>query len=553
MLEGQQRETTFGLTVAKQTIANTYTYTSHRYRVVLKSLEPIIITNGGRDGTEYDTLNYIPGTTVLGAIANKYIKQNSIEGEAYNDFLHLFKRGGLVFSPLYPVVLDEVDRSSLLPTIPIPQDMLTCKRKPNFSTYCHENEIRGYACLQETSSYKCLICSKGLAEVPLINVEGFLPVRWNIGSKVQKLESQKNYEPHLAMQDNERRANDGSFYAYNVLPAGSLYYGEIYAHDPEHLKQILQLMENENEGYESELLIGKGITRGYGRVKMHLEPCPESKLNPEPIEKRVKSLDSVTLYFLSDTIVVDPWGRCISGFDSAVLSKMLSLEVEMIQAFVSLKEIEGFSGITGLPKFRDMAIKAGSAIGFKVVSGELTDLLVKLSGIEQQGMGFRTHEGFGRVAFNHVVYHMEDFSHGIRCVRNPYYVSDSSQPEVWSKIKTRLHTRYLNRTLDKSFDRSLARWLNNHKHLNVEKLKERLCLYGTLNILEGFGISARDKRDGIAEFVRLANEEIEALNEILKRKLADHNLEQSEELWKRTIEWFASHIIACEKAGEING
>ncbi|MDR3601569.1 MAG: RAMP superfamily CRISPR-associated protein [Desulfosporosinus sp.] len=136
----------------------------------------------------------------------------------------------------------------------------------------------------------------------MINVEGFLPVRWDIVSAVLKVESQKNYEPHLAMQNNERRANDGSFYAYNVLPAGSLYYGEIYAHDPDHLGQILQLMEKENGGYESELLIGKGITRGYGRVKLHLETITESKLNPETIETRVKSLDKLFLEIHLQTV-----------------------------------------------------------------------------------------------------------------------------------------------------------------------------------------------------------------------------------------------------------
>jgi CRISPR-associated protein Csx10 len=71
--------------------------------------------------------------------------------------------------------------------------------------------------------------------------------------------------------------------------------------------------------------------------------------------------------------------------------------------------VDTYNAYLGLPRWRDVALCAGSTVGFQIEGDGLTDeekgaLLTRLEGIEREGLGLRRGEGFGQVVFNHVLY-----------------------------------------------------------------------------------------------------------------------------------------------------
>jgi CRISPR-associated protein Csx10 len=66
--------------------------------------------------------------------------------------------------------------------------------------------------------------------------------------------------------------------------------------------------------------------------------------------------------------------------------------------------VDAFNVYLGLPRWRDVAINAGSSVGFRLINPP-DDWRERLNAVEQNGLGLRREEGFGRVVFNHPVYH----------------------------------------------------------------------------------------------------------------------------------------------------
>ncbi|MGI6344388.1 MAG: RAMP superfamily CRISPR-associated protein [Bacillota bacterium] len=106
------------------------------FRVLARNLEPLMISRQNHPGNGYDSLDYIPGNVFLGALASHYLAAGLA---ADQQFLELFRYGGVRVSPLYPAMVS--GGRQLSPTIPIPADMLTCKRQGHFSTSPHSTDL----------------------------------------------------------------------------------------------------------------------------------------------------------------------------------------------------------------------------------------------------------------------------------------------------------------------------------------------------------------------------------------------------------------------------
>jgi CRISPR-associated protein Csx10 len=113
----------------------------------------------------------------------------------------------------------------------------------------------------------------------------------------------------------------------------------------------------------------------------------------------------LVLTLLTDAIVPDSWGRLQTGFDDDWLGQELGVRVQLRRAFCTSRVVDSFNAHLGLPRWRDMALRAGSAVGLEIIETiELPELLKRLEKVERDGLGLRCNEGFGRVAFNHPLY-----------------------------------------------------------------------------------------------------------------------------------------------------
>ncbi|MBN2533490.1 MAG: hypothetical protein JXB88_11385 [Spirochaetales bacterium] len=97
-----------------------------RYTVIVKNLEPLCIRSD-RSDDRITTLDYIPGTSFLGALAGTYLMEND-EDNTFHDF---FTRDNIIFPGLYPVVQTVNTVNNALPEI-LPLTAKTCKRFGGF-------------------------------------------------------------------------------------------------------------------------------------------------------------------------------------------------------------------------------------------------------------------------------------------------------------------------------------------------------------------------------------------------------------------------------------
>ena len=103
--------------------------------------------------------------------------------------------------------------------------------------------------------------------------------------------------------------------------------------------------------------------------------------------------------------MTDTWGRFITSFSEEWLAEELalpagSIAIEQNSQALSTRVIDGFNGQHGLPRWRDIAMGAGSSVTVRLTGVTLD----QLRQAEYQGIGLRRSEGFGRIIFNHPLY-----------------------------------------------------------------------------------------------------------------------------------------------------
>ncbi|MEW6065522.1 MAG: RAMP superfamily CRISPR-associated protein [Bacillota bacterium] len=536
-----------------------------RLLVVAQAQEPIIVSQANFGGNEYHGISFISGSTLLGAFAARYVQNNDMR-EDYDLFLNIFRRGKVCFTPLYPAKQYQTDW--LFPCLPAPFDFLTCKNKPFYATKPHRNEkgeiyLHSYA--NRSFQGSCQQCDD--QDVPMVQVAGYMPLQ---EGDYTIYNPRFDYAPHVGMKEKERMADKGRLFSYQPLSAGQYFIGEITASDKDCLNGLLRLCEQKGEGYEITLRLGKGITRGYGKTRLYLKPVAGSWLNPLPLAERVKSAGGITLTFLTDSIITDPWGRTISRFTPEILSQLLGLKVGKINnVFIKTGEIRSFSGVMGLPGFSDLAIKAGSALGFDLSPDTSFDECQKtLERLEAGGWGYRRHEGFGRISFNHAVYLIPELTDKLDVVEVPedWLKERTDVTAIWKdEIQPDLLWEYHYSTLP-VFDpkwgeevtkryREVARWLFAHAHLEIDDLVNKLESFGSVNILKEFDIPDRNK-DDFQSFGKSMAQKVKDIYAVMEDKIknySDTGFQLKGALWPLCLQWLGEKLVSMEQRGEENG
>jgi CRISPR-associated protein Csx10 len=392
-----------------------------RFWLLLRSDEPLLIARRAAAGNQFEGLDGIPGYTMRGALARRIVNRHALApaaGAVYETFVRLFYRGGIHCSALSVAYLNEKYGDAITPTIPAPLDLFVSEQHPGRGDLPQSGQQPLSAQQAAAQDFKV---EDGNGPLKIDPVKGFLAVR----PKAPIVHAQKQGEMHVTIDPKTGRAQDRELFGYVALASGQYFIGEIRcatAGDWQNLAALAELPLPDAEGVSAPftLRLGKAQRRGYGQVTATLIPVAEE--TPAlwaglPIEERVTDPTApLTLTLVSDTIVLDAWGRSYQEFTPAWLQ-------ETIGVAVTIEEVTGFSGTKhklhfarsrlvdtfdnniGLPRTRDIVLVAGSAVTLRVQEAlPLADLQTKLNALEERGVGMRRHEGFGRLVFNHPVY-----------------------------------------------------------------------------------------------------------------------------------------------------
>ncbi|MGI8783255.1 MAG: RAMP superfamily CRISPR-associated protein [Acidobacteriota bacterium] len=477
---------------------------SKRFRVVLRLDEPVVVSRRAQAGMLYDSLSTIGGTTLLGALATamatrcrfSQAKEQLAESPVYQDFLKLFRDGAVRFGPLYRASLDR-EEAFLAPAVPAPFDRLVCKVKD------HHVSAHSYAQGQELPA--CPICAS-----PLVSPHGFFPVQRHKDASARAVPDRCE-ELHPRIDPKTQRVEKGALYGYVAFAVGQYFMGELWCRDGgtwQDLCRATGLAEKE----AASLRIGKANRRGYGLVTAWIESVDQPIWSGQPIDQRVDGDEQpITMTLLSDVILQDRWGRFLQTLDVATLQEIIGPEVDnVIQIFCKSGIVDGFYSHLGLPRWRDVALKAGSAVGFKVkAGGGLRALCDKLERVERDGIGLRRNEGFGLVVFNHPVYS------GCEKVGDTQFrlppqlrLSDPKKDSAADQLQTAVHrlkdTQRTYQSKSEEFDkrfkikewRAVAGWLHSRAGDPIDDLKSGLNKFDFPTVITNH---ERDKKGRLAE------------------------------------------------------
>ena len=188
-------------------------------------------------------------------------------------------------------------------------------------------------------------------------------------------------------------------------------------------------------GKKYELKIGKYKTKGFGKIEIKFEKFSEEK--GKNISERIEKLNSqikedfkrfdkennkkveeerenvyskdkllkeekqklITFDFLSDMILpfneVSNVGKQILELFDENFGEKLTLNNR--RTFVNVEKLRGYNIINNSRKMDEIVITQGSVISYCINNEDLEDILEKLEKIEENGIGLRRNEGFGRV------------------------------------------------------------------------------------------------------------------------------------------------------------
>jgi CRISPR-associated protein Csx10 len=326
----------------------------------VRLLQPLLVTQVGAGEENSSTaFGFIPGSVLRGDLVNRYLQGYQVTDVAQDPKCRrLFFDGDVRYLNAYPT--NRLGQR----TLPTPLSWRVNKDERD------EHDAALYDLAVESQT----------------NLDSSVPPAemfcWRDGHQVEFLGLDRYIGVHNASDDRSRkRKGTSTVYRYEAIAVGARLSTAIVAEDEKDLGVLHSLLD----GVETNL--GGSRSAGYGRV--HFENIQydfdwhEYEPDDEPDE------NIVILTLLSDVILRDEDGQFTTNLDEVLNWKRQS-------AYLRTRIVGGFNRKWGLPLVQVQALQAGSVFVYPKDKIDM-DALRRM---EQQGIGERRVEGFGRFAVN---------------------------------------------------------------------------------------------------------------------------------------------------------
>lgn len=420
----------------------------HLY-IRLTTLSPLAIRSDHAPGGAV-TANYIPCTTFIGALAeaHRLLRPNKVD-----EFAQWFLHGQVLFPNLYPANFDDPDlQNRNVPVYPVPRTAQTCKRHSGFLfPVKEENDAHGVRDslidwalfelgrrkehnpdnadpLEALKDHKECWCGERMD-----SLGGFYRRNDVVKKQLIAAKERKRLRTHSGIDRASGTVQEGILFNRQVFEEGMRFWGMAKFADDEQLISKFTRFINEL-GSERLLRIGTGRTRGMGKVTINVEQPierPKEPLDPfKSFQKRLNKFDELlheraqpfnlhnlqnkfffALTLHSPMILQDELLRYQGNIDAATLERLLKERLlkeklydrsipglERIYQNARLRRVAGWQELWGVPRTSEYAIEAGSVFLFTCSSKPDDALYKALFTLEEQGIGKRLAEGFGRVS-----------------------------------------------------------------------------------------------------------------------------------------------------------
>lgn len=389
---------------------------------VLLSAETPLSFRAGRNPARSETLPYIPGTALMGSLAQAH----QLLGRDRDEFAAFFLQDHIFFGNCYQANFDKKRLPELTgedrPVLPLPATARSCKRFSGFAFAAdRNNEMRKG--VRDTLIPLALFALSGettpevLSEIdihpvtkyPLDRISGFFrrgAKATQYGQPAQptaiRTRTGINYATGTAQSE--------VLYSRQTLPEHASFWGRWWIDD-----QVWDAFEAFiTQALEQDLIrMGNNRTRGFGRVSLNVQAVEMD--TREALHARVEDFTNqfkvaaqqaniatpapvyVPITLTSDAILYDPLLRARLRVTSDDLNVYGLPGATLIFHAADTRQIAGWSELWGLPKADDWAIRMGSVFLFALPHAEDTTF-EHLLHLQEQGIGVRRAEGFGMVS-----------------------------------------------------------------------------------------------------------------------------------------------------------
>ncbi|TZE82168.1 RAMP superfamily CRISPR-associated protein [Calorimonas adulescens] len=330
----------------------------------IETIEPVIISTYRDDVNSNETLPYITGSSVRGVIIDRLIKAGK------NNDIKFLLDGSVLFSNLYPY-------KNEIYFIPAPISLF----------YDEDDDLKVY-------DFSCGRQKKDRRYKSLPS-ECFVHVSDDILS-IYTPEMREYFHHQRRLKVEEAVKSYSNVFRYGAIKEGETFYGDVYCND-DYIEIVKGLMSDGDN-----VFLGRGKYAGYGMCKINIKGIFKDSyeymhevygLDWESIEEG----KPLRMTFLSNAILYDRYGRNTVKIDNELVSYLLKVDTEIIDAYFSTEIVGGFNNKWGMNLPQSNAIKAGST--FVLRSSQKPDIN-RLYKLMDEGVGERREEGFGRLIFN---------------------------------------------------------------------------------------------------------------------------------------------------------
>jgi CRISPR-associated Csx10 family RAMP protein len=350
------------------------------YTITLQA--PMVLTQPGGDANSAETLPYISGASLLGALAAQWKRQNNKQGHLALDpvFSNLFLQSRMRCSHAYPVRQAGGREIRLLPS---PLSLWVHKRNPTQRAF-------DFAHVNISDDKK--------------REAGLRPwqpqfIQFSRESIHYTLPKQQAMIHHQRDRNKGRATKDGgSVFSYISLSAGQKFKGYLFCETRDIAEKVKQF------GREARLFLGRSKTAQYGG-NAYLRWAADEQWTDfvEAGKKTVENPEHVVI-----TLVSDYLGRDVNGHFRADKQTWLRDFAQNIglkeqdftfhhafPAFARIRYVSGYVAPWSMPRPVRPALQAGTVLVFRLNNNKQVDQGT-LREVLWTGLGDRRAEGFGR-------------------------------------------------------------------------------------------------------------------------------------------------------------
>jgi len=419
----------------------------------LETISPLAI-RADHAPTRAESADYISGTALAGSLAAVYRLYYQQDSE---QFEQLFLNGQVYYPDLYPATFgsEEMQKALNAPVYALPETAQSCKRFSGFVPLQDEDvekddrhgardtlldwaafEVGNKAsqAIEVTSLLKPLqehkYCTYPGCDKPMDHFTGYYRRSEDEKLARAEVEKRKRLQTHTGINRDTGTVQEGILYNRSVFQEHTRFWGMLKL--PEHLATPLETFIGE-VGLSGLVRIGTGRTRGMGRVYLSIEPMKAEHHSIETFKKNLKTFNdklrkvaqqsfpaekynsalkpfyfAVTLH--SPVILRDSLLRYAGTLDEKTLAALLGVPedtFELLYQAASTKRVTGWNELWGTPRMNEYAIDTGSVFLFSSTVEMNEPLCEALFKLEEEGIGERRAEGFGRLRISDP-FHLEE-------------------------------------------------------------------------------------------------------------------------------------------------